>query len=369
MKVLKMKKILPLKDPPITTFPSYAAALGILSNYEEAFDWVYSQYIQLCTVEMTNAYKDKYTNISYLPVFFVDTDTRNFTNIFSDVYFIMKTSSLYLNLYEIPSELIVARKESFVSLIKQCIDLNMYIFAYIDASKIKQYAKLNLNLHEIFIYGYNDEEKLMYFADFPINDTVKYQRSVCSYEEIEDAFTSVVNFVYPLTKPIGLIKYTNSSPYEFDLSYVKNSIKEYIYPNRNVAENYNNYAMSIFRYLDWKTKTYIGVDVYDFFINHINNALTKEYPVSVEMFHGLYDHKEMMLKRIDHFVGKGYLSADKLAIRNEYVTIRDRALAIRNLILKYKLQKKDVTLDKAKMLLNETKPLEIQLLKNIFEIT
>ncbi|MDR1299763.1 MAG: hypothetical protein LBJ84_05875, partial [Oscillospiraceae bacterium] len=306
---------------------------------------------------------------SYIPVFFVDTDTRNFTNLFSDGYFVMKTGCPYLNLYEIPSELVAARKESFVSHIKQAIDLDMYIFAYIDSSKIEQYMKLNLDLHEIFIYGYNDEEKLIYFADFPINDTVKYERSICSYEEIEDAFTSIMDFAYPLTKPIGLIKYTNSSPYEFDLSYVRNSIKEYIYPNRNIAENYNNYAMSLFKFLDWKTKTYIGVDVYDFFINHINSALTKGYPLGVEMFHGLYDHKEMMLKRIDHFVEKGYMSADKLAISNEYVAIKDRALAIRNLVLKYRLQKKDSVLDKAKILLNETRPLEIQLLKNIFDIT
>jgi len=64
-----MKNILPLGNPQITTFPSYAATLGVLSNYEETYAWIYSQYIKLCAVEITNAYKDEYSNTPYLPVF------------------------------------------------------------------------------------------------------------------------------------------------------------------------------------------------------------------------------------------------------------------------------------------------------------
>jgi len=284
---------------------------------------------------------------------------------------IQKRDCPYFNLYDLPSKLIVALGKTFLSIIKESIELGMYIFAYIDSTKIEQYLKLDvtLNIHEIFIYGYDDEKEIVHFADFPINDAFKYTHSTCTYKEIEDAFTGILDFTYPLNKSIGLIKYTNESPFVFDFKYVQDSIRWYIEPDRNIAEDFNRYAMSTFSFIGWETKTYLGVDVYDFFVRQITlDANAGRSIFSLELFHGLYDHKEMMIRRIAYFIKNGYMSNEKLSLLTDYKEIRDKALIVRNLVIKYNINSDKKLISRISMLLTEMKVREIQLLKGVFSL-
>lgn len=365
-----MKKILPLAKPPITTFPSYAAALGIMANYEESYDWFYSQYIQLCAIEITNAYEGNNTHSSYIPIFFVDTDTRRLTNTFSDYYFVMRENCPFLGIFELPNELADKIEESFISLVRHSIDLDMYIFAFFDVSKISQYKQVPSVFHEMFIYGYDDEKKEIYFADFPISDSLKYAYSTCKYSEMEQAYASMNTFQYPVIKSVALIKYMRGAQYTFDLLYVKDSVRDYLYPDRGRAEKSNDYTMSLFKALDWKTKTYFGIDVYDFFLHHIKSESSREHPnISLELFHALYDHKEMMIKRTSYFISKGYLNPEKSMFLIAYEKVRDNALAIRNMIIKYNIKRTNTIIDRVCNLLETTKEQETLLLKSIFDIT
>ncbi len=361
-----MKKILPLAEPPITTFPSYAAALGIMANYKESYDWFYSQYIQLCAIEITNPYEKEHTHAPYVPIFFVDTDVRRLTNTFSDYYFVMRENCPYLNIFEIPNELIDSFSGSFVEFIKYCIRTGMYIFTFLDVSKIKQYRQVPSKFHEIFIFGYDDENEIVHFADFPINNASKYSYSTCPYNEIEEAYSSMKQFEYPLIKSTALIKYSDSIPYTFDMKYVKDSICSYIEPNHIRAEEYNEYVMSLFSALGWNTKTYLGVDIYDFLLNYIGSEVKRNRQhISVELFHGFLDHKEMMIKRIKYFMCKGYFDEDKEDFVAEYRKVRDNIKIVRNLIIKYNISQNQIELKKAIDILQETREIEIPLLRKL----
>jgi len=363
------KKILPLAEPPITTFPSYAATLGILSNYEETYDWFYSHYIQLCTVDIVNRYDGKGLQTPYMICFFADTDPRRFMSPVCDNYFLRRDICPYLDIFEIPHELITSMGKSFVSIIKHCIDLNMYLFGLLNVSHIKQYGRRGGICHEVFIYGYDDDEEVVYFADFPISDTYKYTYSKCSYQEIENAFAHMF-FMYSPVRSIAAIRYTNALPYAFDFSYVQNSIRDYIEPDNSKAKAFNDYVMSYFSTFNFVTETYLGVNVYDYFSNYIDFELAngKDFLFATELFHGLYDHKEMMLKRIEHFMSKGYLASEKALLLDEYTKVRDNALIIRNTVLKFNASKKADVLRKADLVLKATKNLEIRLLKEIFDL-
>lgn len=226
---IRNSKVLPLGEPLITTFPSYAATLGILSKYPKAYDWIYSHYIQLCTIEIVKV-EDRPNAFGYIPIFFVDTDTRRFTNLFSDNLFIMRTDCPYFYVYEIPFTLIDASYEGFVSMIKASIDLDMYLKKYIE-------TQLASNGH-----------------------------------------------------------------------------------------------------------------------------------IVVELFHGLLDHKSMMIKRVEHFIDNGYMSSAKLSLLTELEEIKNSALIIRNHIIKYRIQNNPDSLDVVLSRLDDMKEREVQLLKRVFDL-
>lgn len=363
------KKLLPLAKPPITTFPSYAAALGIMANYEESYDWFYSQYIQLCTIEITNPYENEETHAPYIPTFFVDTDMRRITHTFSDYYFVMRENCPFLSICEVPNSLINVYDESFVEFIKKCIDLDMYIFTFLDVTKIGEYKSVSAGFHEIFIYGYDDEKSCVYFADFPINDSSKYGYSTCPYLEVEEAYYSMNMLPYPIVKSVALIKYTNEVPYVFNMDYVINSVKAYMAPDISEANSYKDYVDSLFYRLGWKTKVYMGCNVYDFLTNYIKGETARgNNYFSTELFHGLYDHKEMMIKRVQHFISKGYLPKDKYLSIKKYYKIRDNALLIRNCVIKYNLRPSEELINKILELLKVTYDMEIPILYEIFDL-
>ena len=81
----KTKKILPIVVPPITTFPPYAAMLSILYNYEEAYDWMFSQYIQIYAIDKTGRNS---TDSAVCQCFFGDFDTRRLACIIADHSFL-----------------------------------------------------------------------------------------------------------------------------------------------------------------------------------------------------------------------------------------------------------------------------------------
>ena len=114
----------------------------------------------------------------------------------------------------------------------------------------------------------------------------------------------------------------------------------------------------------------MGVDIYqylsDFFELELNAGNER---IDRRLYHAMYDHKEMMIKRIEHFLKKGYLDSGKAPLLEEYTKVRDNTLSIRNSILKYNIQRDKRVIDRIVLSLSETKDLEISLLKRIFDIT
>ena len=368
------KKILPVTYPPITTYPAFAATLSILNSYEESYDWMFSHYLQIYAVDKVNRgeFLILRGNAPYKAVFFGDVDNRRLLNANCDFMFFSKETCQYLDIFEVPTELFMTYNETFVSFIKRSIDLNMYVYAYVEQSKIEAFHRdYELN-HPLLIFGYDDNEGVVHVADF-VSST--YEFFECTYDELENAFQSGLNFpvnVMDLPKEseaIALIRYTDYAPFIFDYSYIQDTIKEYIYPNKSKVEKFDRYIMSRLSFSDQVLKTHMGIDVYQYLSDLIQLEFNsgKEF-IDYRIYHAMYDHKEMMIKRIEHFIKKGYLDSGKSALLEEYKKVRDNTLSIRNSILKYNIQKNKGVTDRVVSSLAETRDLEISLLKEIFDV-
>jgi hypothetical protein len=59
---------------------------------------------------------------------------------------------------------------SYINYIKRNIDLGLYTFGFAKVDEVKNYGDSwlpQVAYHQMFIFGYDDEQKVFHFADFP----------------------------------------------------------------------------------------------------------------------------------------------------------------------------------------------------------
>jgi hypothetical protein len=366
------KKILPLQYPIITSYGGTAETLGILTCHEEALDWVYSNYLQFYATQIiVDDFNDYYPTTGYAPSFFADFDNRRLASCISYNMFLNRESGCpYLNVFEVPIDIISSFGDSYVNYIKRNIDMGMYTFGFGDVSKVYEYGydtPTENSYHPIFIYGYDDETREFNFADFLVGN--KYTLTKCSYEEIDAAYKGISRYVFPLVKSIASIQYTDNPAYKFDYSYVLDSVREYLSPDNKRATGFEKFSSSFFSPTKWHTKVFAGINAYDFFIEFMDiEQQLGIYPSDHKPIHCLCDHKEIMVKRIEYFIKKGYIDSGKQSLLPEYEEVRDLVVEARNLLLKHNMKRQPELLARVKSTLIAAREAEIPLLKQIFDV-
>ena len=360
-----IKKILPFTIPTITTLPGYANILAILESYEKVKPWIYSHYIKTCVVEITNRTVDDIDSVYY--TFFNDFDDRAYFNAWNSNSFFQTKWCPFLEIYDIPYEVLTKSQYPLISFIKDSIDSNHYVFSLVDVSKINEYGSEKTFYHDFFIYGYDYDKKQIYFADFPNNPSSKYGCSKCTYDEYENAFYSYMkNSVWMNLRRVILLN-VNDNEYDLNYTYIQNNIQEYLYPQSNTARTFEEYLNSDCFYKEREKKVYLGNQVYQFFAQFFQDEINLgKSHIDHRFYHALCDHKEMMLKRIKYLYERNYISAERFKYYPEYEIIRDNALAVRNLVLKYNLSKNISTLNRIPEILTSMKEHEFEVLNKIF---
>jgi len=367
------KVILPITQPTITTLPGYADALAILQSRVESLDWVYSQYLQfyITKTEIEDESKEYYPTAGFAPGFFGDFDNRRLANTLADGIFLNREACPYLNIFELPNELMLSYDSSFVSIFKRLLDRSMYIYAHTDASKIKAFGINEEDSdHPILLFGYDDTLEIFHFADFVKNDT--YSFTTCSYEEIELAFKNSMTTFLPMVKSVAAVQFTESASYIFDFNNIRDAIHDYVYPDSKQATRFTQYAASFYKPLNWKVTSIIGSDAYGFLSDfaklYIELKSRGVNYIDVRPYHAFCDHKAMMQERLEYFLKKGFISHEKSVLVEQYREVVGNLLVIRNMILKYNIKQRESAVSTLDALLSKTKEMEISCLKQIFSV-
>lgn len=363
-------KDLPITYPPLTTYPGYADTLAILMSHPEAFDWVFSNYIQLYATQIiVNDFEHFFPTTGYAPSFFGDFDNRRLVNMMSDTIFLDREKCPHLNVFEIPLSLIKEYDESIVDFIRKCLELELYIYSYVDIASIHNYnisIPSETNFHPIFIFGYDDDHQRFHVGEFIGGN--KYQFTWFDYNEVELAFRNINHYDLLRVKSISTVQYIPDASFSFSFESVRKSIAEYIRPKKEQSSNLTDYSTSFFAPLDWHTKSFVGTDVYDFLMDFLR--VEKELKLErfdIKPFHALFDHKRMMIKRIQYFMSKGYLKK-AMSIVDDFERIKKGTETIRNLVIKRNFLLDNAIVDEVPEILQKTKEQEISVLQNIFDI-
>ena len=195
-----MKKIIHIDESPITSYPSIANMLSMAwGKKEELLPWLSDHFVQL----VVRPHHD--TRIDYY-------DHADLDNNYRKIYGMPGYSWMRNNTDTIKTERFTDYIEFAVDheyCLEPCLD-NFY-FSFSNCYQKHHY------IHSTFIYGYDNEEEIVYAADFW--ELGKYSTKMINYNEINQSFNNegIVN----------LFRYYKAE-YEFNKKLLISSCRDYL---------------------------------------------------------------------------------------------------------------------------------------------
>lgn len=345
------KIILPVKYPMITTYTQHAHLLSILSNHEETYPWIMSNYIQL------------YTNKDY---------KYNWSDFYFPLPYELRPSDTckWIHTQKIHKDRISSEWGSIIDFIIDSINNNNYLNIMVDCYFISQYNdyKKHHQIHESFIFGYDYTQKIFFSSDFFNKNGYQYKE--IPFSEYQKAFMSYteLNTYDFLNGMVYTFEFNPGYRYVFCFDNIVNAIHAYLAgAPPEYWEMYNQYNL----YWDMnncpnKNNIVFGREIYNSLNNYLESVKNSDASeIIILPFYLLYDHKRLMSLRIDFLNKSGFLK--KKNSKNEiFSQIENEVNIIMNLIIKYSFVKKKAIIEKIQNKLNEINKIEFDALNDIF---
>ncbi len=316
-----MRKVLLMTQPPVTTYPEIANILSLLwDRKERIIPWFSDHFVQL-VVRPDNPY----TYGDYY-------DHADLDNYFSIIYGMSGLGWMRNNIETMPCERFTDYAEFAINNgygLQACLD-RYYI------SFTENYLKDHI-YHATFIYGYDNEKREMYAADFWNGG--RYEHITISYDEINASMNND-----------GIINMFKSydAEYEIDLKLMKRYFEDYYYSR----DSFGLYAASN---KDYNRTAIFGLAYYDYVLSLAEKSKAEDY-LDIRLFHLLYDHKVLMQIRMDYLKSLALFDDVKMEeLIKETNEILDLTLKLRNKVIKFNYNHSAKTLENINSMLNELK--------------
>ena len=333
-----------MKYPPITCYPYQANLLSVILNTKKAIPWYFNNFIQL------------------------EGPKKNENSMRIDFYssLLWKTCP-WLYYQRISRELVDIGWNSIVNFIIDSINQGYYIYFTVNTYFISIYPDYQKKhrIHDIFVYGYNNTENILFVADNFKNGIYSYEG--ITYNELKEGFNNITltkgygNFENEIDWIAGieLISFREKYGYDFDINLIISDLTDYI-SSKNSHKKYWPRSDSY-----WKQNCTYGIKIYDLLIDYIKELIDDNKEYDLRPFHVLYEHKSVMLSRIKYMGNNNFLN-NYLVLYNKYVEIKNNCLVIRNFMIKSTISNNNKKiLKKVKLLLSETKINEYNIIKDL----
>lgn len=314
-----MKKILQVADLPIKAYPDYTYPLSIILNYEDGFNWMYSNFIQLYYEEAE----------IYNPIRFYYVD-KNGT--------LWNTRNPLMYYQTLNREMLTFFEKDIVATLINVIKQDYYAVFYVDEFYIKNraaYQKEHYH-HVVFVYGYESEKELFYTSGYDKN--MKYTSTCITFEEIRQGFSNNAISYYDDENTIYLMKYNHKGKrFLFDVETVIEQLEEFLY-SRDSSRRYHT---------DFNSKKMLfGMQIYKVLREYLNAVCRYQWdwnvikPISI-----LVDHKKLMIERIQFLMEQGYLPKESKQLE-QYISIYEVWLNIETFFMLYIKKQKASLIDR-----------------------
>jgi len=233
----------------------------------------------------------------------------------------------------------------FVRAIEQTCYVHLSLDQYYVPDRVKYMQKHYC--HENLIIGYDLNDRIYHLAGY--NSERKFKRSTITFEELEQAYKN--NYT---NDPVYFHSvYHSPGIFRLDETKIIKSLNDYV----------NALDVSVY-YADHKNpdpKRAFGVNVYEYLISQIHN-----YKKDFRPYYILWEHKKMMVLRIEYLYKKGLIECTCYAdLLDMFQKIEEQANLLLMIHRKYIATKKDVILDSIIERLNGIKKLECQAIEQL----
>jgi hypothetical protein len=240
---------------------------------------------------------------------------------------------------------------------------------YISAYKLN--FKKNHVLHEIFIYGYDDDKNIFYMGD---NTAGKYNHDKVTYEEITTSTNVLLKmygdnnedtvlhsyreksiFMLDIRKNVELNEqdpFFTKDIFDINIKKIINDLKEYLlFDNYAEGYKYSNYYV-------------YGIDCFDELQKFAEHAMETNEIVDTRAFYSFIEHKKLMLLRME-FINGNY---DLNQLIERYSELVNGFNILMTLILKANITKVNIIWQQIIENLKKYKEEEIALLNEFIRI-
>jgi hypothetical protein len=299
-----MKRILPLRQPPIISYYTYMFRLGIMAARDEYLPWLFSNHIQLFHIpgELLHFYTHPWC-----------TTPRSRDACLSTCP-LLDSMALDRGMWR---HILAGDPVSYVI---QCIDDGYYVQVdeddfYVPSSV--HFGRQHL-LHELLIVGYDQERELLYSLGFYRG---RFAVTALSYQQFKEAVAVDMGLLLDneeargrlfdrkrenmLERPQAMLyRYREGAAVRFDAAAVGEQLRDYLM-SANSSQRYRSLVAPISGAI-W------GMEIHAFLIEHLSRVENKkeEYnPIFVRIF---CEHKNVMAMRLRYMADRGLLKAADL---------------------------------------------------------
>lgn len=287
------RKQLPMHEPIIATYTSYGAIFSMIGD--SCKEWLYNNFIQI-------RFASGWGILTF------------------DKHQYLMSNCPGLNFYAMPREVLEERYDnSLFSFIKSAIDLNFYVFLFVD----RYYIPINDNYkkehasHELFITGYDLDDNTVIVSDNIMDG--KFNTMKCKIEELEEAYAKM-DIEYTFLSELRMVRVVPDGGEPFRIRQVKFELERYLY--------------SMPAYDLVYTQDYIfGFEVCEFILKAMEEWNAKKEHYDKRIFHLLYEHKIIMEERVDYMEKNHYIPQNS-GLLEEATALKKEFLLIRNSVVK-----------------------------------
>lgn len=344
-----MKKMLPLREPPITSHPLHMYPLAILARDEAYLPWLYDRYIQL---------------------FDFPGETLQFFAPGCRAGDAHWYSCPLLDVQRVEQGVLGALSRDSVSWFIDSMTRGYYVQVDVDAFHLPGQAEYQMrhSLHQLLLFGYDDQERIFAspgldregrFAVFclPFGELERAMRVPEGGRETRDCPTWSAED--GLGRPrIALYRYLGGRRCLFDLVSVVEQLEDYL-RGRNTSRRFRLVATP-------REGGVWGMSVYGLLREEIGRLGAAPGDGLPAVLRVLWEHKKIMRGRIEYMERLEYLDpGDGLSTR--YGGIEEKANRLRSVMLHRAARSSPIVLEEAQGLLAEIAAAEFGVLEEVLE--
>lgn len=321
-----MQKKLAMHKPAIQTYPKHANITSVLAKHNNFNEWLFNNHIQLFCA----TYKGETSHDTYL-----------------DTYEpLHRTFYPLLEMQSVNKVLFSKCNIDACDFLINCIDMGYYIYLSIDTFYIPLYKSGdNHSTHDIFVFGYDLDQKIFHVADFFQGH---YSHNVTSFDSMQQAVSSSFTDDNEF-KGIQMLKINTLNPtYSFDISHLKINLHDYLF-EKNTSYRYKELEAPL---SDEDDRTW-GLGIYNSLLKVFEEEVMPQ--ATLRSFHALYEHKKLMSMRVKFLIDNNFIK--NKSIIKTFERVEHDALMIRNVILKSMFSKK-INKEKMAVLIEKFKKLD-----------